>query len=142
MEIDFQYVNTNFRLYDEFKVRSWIEDVVLQFDCFVGQISYVFTDDETVLEVNRKHLDHDYYTDIITFDERVGKEINGMIYISVDRIKDNSKILSQSFDNELLRVVIHGILHLIGFKDKTDAEKEEMRREEDIAISIYKTVNQ
>ncbi len=142
MEIHFQNINTDFELINANKIRNWINDIVRQFDCSVGQISYIFTNDETVLKVNQTHLSHDYYTDIITFDERVGNEINGMIYISIDRVRDNSEKLAQSFNDELLRVIIHGVLHLIGFKDKTEAEQIEMRREEDNAITLYNTVNQ
>jgi rRNA maturation RNase YbeY len=99
----------------------------------VGNINYIFCSDEYLLEMNRKHLDHDYYTDIITFNYCEDKEISGDMYISVDRIKENSVLLGTG-DSEIYRVIIHGVLHLCGYEDDTDEETEAMRKKEDEAL--------
>ena len=96
------------------------------------KISFTFLDDEGLLEINKKFLNHDYYTDIITFDYCVGKRLAGEIFISLDRVRDNAV---SGFDNELLRVMSHGLLHLLGYKDKSDSEKKEMRVMEDLWIN-------
>lgn len=102
-------------------------------------VSYVFCTDEYLLDINRRFLNHDYYTDIITFPltEEVGK-VEAEIYISIDRIKDNAQKLSIPFEDELHRVMFHGVLHLLGFKDKTKAQQQEMRNKEDEWIKAYK----
>ena len=97
----------------------------------------MFCSDDYLLEVNKTHLQHDYYTDIITFDYCVGDEISGDLMLSIDRIKDNAKQHKQLLFNELLRVVIHGHLHLVGYRDKTDAEQQTMREQEDRWIAHY-----
>ena len=109
---------------------EWIEKLILDEEKKVGNINYIFCDDEYLLKVNQDFLNHDYYTDIITFDYVKGKTISGDIFISLTRISENASTLSSSFEKELLRVLAHGVLHLCGYKDKSDEEEKEMRDEE------------
>ena len=102
----------------------------------VGEIAYIFCSDEYIIDVNRKFLNHDYYTDVITFDYSEGKKIAGDIFISLDTVRTNAEAFNQDYYNELERIIIHGILHLCGFKDKEPNDKEEMTREEDEAIKL------
>lgn len=100
-------------------------------------ISVVFTDDDYLLEVNKQYLNHDYYTDVITFDYSVFPEVSGDIMISLDRVKDNAAILSVSFQEELNRVVYHGLLHLCGYKDKSAADEKLMRTKENYYLELF-----
>lgn len=102
----------------------------------VGEVAYIFCSDEKILEVNRQYLNHDYYTDIITFDYTEGDVISGDIFISVDTVRSNADEFGVSFEKELNRIIIHGILHLCGFKDKQPDDKAEMTRQEDSALSL------
>jgi rRNA maturation RNase YbeY len=103
----------------------------------IQQIDYVFVDDEALLEINKKVLNHDYYTDIISFDYTEDKKIEGEIYISVDRVIDNAKKFEEEFHVELLRVIIHGVLHYVGYKDKTKKDANTMRDKENHYLKIY-----
>ena len=114
-------------------VKKWLTSEIENMGFVVGNINYIFCSDEYLLEMNRKHLEHDYYTDIITFDYCEDKEISGDMYISVDRIKENSVLLGTG-DSEIYRVIIHGVLHLCGYEDDTDEETEAMRQKEDEAL--------
>lgn len=116
---------------------EWAENIIISEQKKPGKITYIFCDDEYLLEINRTYLDHDYYTDIITFDYVKGKTIAGDIFVSLQRISDNAVTLSSDFENELLRVVAHGILHLCGFKDKTEKEVADMRAKEDFYLNTY-----
>ncbi len=107
-------------------------------------LSYVFCSDEYLLQINKDHLNHDYYTDIITFDlseDPASRIIEGDIFVSLDRVADNAKTESVSFTEELARVVSHGLLHLIGFKDKTEDEAQEMRKNEEVCLHIWRALN-
>jgi rRNA maturation RNase YbeY len=115
----------------------WLEEVASSMDKKILQITYVFCSDEYLLDINKTHLNHDYYTDIITFPYKQGKEIESDIFISIDRIRENAIEFGSTFENELLRVMVHGLLHLLGYKDKTSSEKTEMSRKEDWAIEIF-----
>lgn len=117
---------------------SWIENLILEEGKKLGEITYVFCDDAYLLKVNQDYLQHDYYTDIITFDYVKGKTISGDIFVSLQRISDNASTLSNSFEKELQRVIAHGILHLCGYKDKTEEEEKLMRSKEDYYLSKYK----
>ena len=120
--------------------KSWVKQVIKVHAKQLGDINYIFTNDENILSINTEHLKHDYYTDVITFDYTQENKISGDIYISLDTVKSNSEKFNQEYLNELMRVVIHGVLHLIGLKDKTESEAKEMRIEEEKALSIlYKT---
>ena len=116
---------------------KWLEDIILSEGKKQGEINYIFCDDEYLLKINQDYLQHDYYTDIITFDYVKGKTISGEIFVSLQRISDNASALSRDYEEELRRVLAHGILHLAGYKDKTEAEEKEMRRMEDLYLSRY-----
>lgn len=116
-------------------VNKWIETVALGHGFSVGRLSYLFCDDEYILDANRKFLGHDYYTDIITFDYTSGCRISGDMIISLDTVRSNARDVGDTFENELHRVIIHGVLHLCGIDDKGPGEREIMEREEDKALS-------
>lgn len=115
---------------------SWLSDLCVAEDKVLGEISVVFCSDEYLLQVNREHLDHDYYTDIITFDYSEGEIVSGDLFISVDRVRDNAEEFKEMFHVELNRVVAHGVLHLIGYGDKTPDEEIVMREKEDMALRL------
>lgn len=117
--------------------KTWLEDIILSEGKKPGEISYIFCDDEYLLKVNQDYLQHDYYTDIITFDYVKGRTISGEIFVSLQRISDNASTLSREYEEELRRVLAHGILHLSGYKDKTEAEEKEMREKEDFYLARY-----
>lgn len=112
---------------------SWLSDVCKSHNSELGEINLIFCSDEYLLSMNQEHLNHDYYTDIITFNYNTDS-INGDLFISVDRVKDNAQLEQTDWLNELNRVVVHGVLHLIGFNDKTDDEQAEMTKQENIAL--------
>ena len=115
----------------------WLEDLILKEDKKLGSINYIFCDDEFLLKVNQDYLQHDYYTDIITFDNVKGKTIAGEIFVSLQRVSDNASTLSKDYEEELRRVLAHGILHLCGYKDKSQEEEKEMRSKEDFYLAKY-----
>ena len=137
MSIRFASQNIDFELPQAEKVKKWVLQVVQLRGKRVGNISYLFCDDEHLLGVNRQFLNHDTYTDIITFDYVVADLISGDIMISVDRVGENAEKFGVPFEQELHRVVIHGVLHLLGQGDKSDAEAAEMRRQEEDALSLW-----
>ncbi len=116
---------------------SWLEDVIKTENKKLGEINYILCDDEYLLKVNQDFLDHDYYTDIITFDYVKGKTISGDIFVSLPRISDNAKTLVRDFNSEFHRVLAHGILHLMGYKDKTEEEITVMRQKEDFYLNVF-----
>lgn len=120
-------------------LKQWIKLVIENNNKKVGEIAYIFCSDEQLLEINKEFLNHDYYTDIITFDYSETDVVSGDMFISIDRIKDNAKILGVAYQEELHRVIIHGILHLLGNKDKTETESENMRKLEDECLLILST---
>ena len=115
---------------------AWIKAVAASYGRKVGEVGYMFVSDEKVLEVNKEYLGHDYYTDIITFDDDEGDIINGDIVISLDTVHSNSEDQHTSYDDELHRVIIHGILHLCGIDDKGPGEREKMEEAENKALSM------
>jgi rRNA maturation RNase YbeY len=131
--IVFNY-ETNFILKEENSLQDWIKNIIDENGFEVGEINYIFCDDEYLHKLNVEFLDHDTLTDIISFDNTLGKLLNGDIFISIDRINDNAKDFKVSFEEELHRVMIHGVLHYMGFKDKTDDDKKEMRNRENQAL--------
>lgn len=137
MSINFNVERIDFPPIDVDKVSRWIERVAASYDKRCGNISYVFCDDEHILEVNKAFLQHDYYTDIITFDYSVGRIISGDVFISVDTVMSNAQGLGVSYDSELLRVIIHGVLHLCGIDDKGPGEREIMERCENEALAYF-----
>ena len=140
MSIRFAAHDIDFELPWAEKVKKWVSQVVLLRGKRVGNISYLFCDDEYLLGVNRQFLNHDTYTDIITFDYVVADLISGDIMISVDRVGENAEKFCVPFEQELHRVVIHGVLHLLGQGDKSDAEAAEMRRQEEEALMLWNTM--
>lgn len=120
-------------------LKQWIKLVIENNNKKVGEIAYIFCSDEQLLEINKEFLNHDYYTDIITFDYSETDVVSGDMFISIDRIKDNAKILGVAYQEELHRVIIHGILHLLGNKDNTETESENMRKLEDECLSVLST---
>lgn len=116
-------------------IEKWIIDVARAHDRIVGELSYIFCDDDTIIKVNRQFLQHDYYTDIITFDNTCGHLLRGDIYISLDTVRSNAGLVGATYGSELRRVIIHGVLHLIGINDKGPGEREIMEAEEDAALA-------
>ncbi|MBQ6745518.1 MAG: rRNA maturation RNase YbeY [Bacteroidaceae bacterium] len=121
---------------DQTKVREWIKKVAASYGKRVGEIAYFFCNDEKILAVNREYLQHDYYTDIITFDYCQGNRLSGDLFISLDTVRSNAELLGNDYYTELHRVIIHGVLHLCGINDKGPGEREKMEAAEDKALSI------
>ena len=121
---------------DQSLIKRWVCEVVSSYDYRVGEINYVFVDDERIVEVNREFLQHDYYTDIITFDYTQGRFVSGDLYISLDTISSNALQLGVPYEQELHRVIIHGVLHLCGLNDKGPGERELMEAAENKALAI------
>ncbi|MDE6551817.1 MAG: rRNA maturation RNase YbeY [Muribaculaceae bacterium] len=119
------------------KISTWIEEVAASHSRKVGRLNYLFVDDEEILVANRQFVGHDYYTDIITFDYSRGDKIAGDIMISLDTVRTNAEKFGASYFRELLRVIIHGVLHLVGINDKGPGEREIMEAAEDKALAIY-----
>lgn len=115
---------------------AWIKAVAASYGKKVGEVGYLFVDDEKILEVNNEYLGHDYYTDIITFDYDEGDVINGDLVISLDTVKSNAELFRKVYEEELYRVIIHGILHLCGLNDKGPGERELMEAAEDKALAL------
>jgi rRNA maturation RNase YbeY len=122
---------------DERKIGKWIRSVAAEYGFSVGNINYIFCSDERELEVNRQFLGHDYYTDVITFDYSTPTTLNGDIFISLDTVRSNAEMVSTTFDHELLRILIHGVLHLTGQGDKTPETKVQMTQKEESALAKW-----
>ena len=118
------------------RTKDWLINLITNEGKKAGEINYIFCDDEYLLKINQDFLDHDYYTDIITFDQVRGKTISGEIFVSLQRIKDNASLISKNYEEEKKRVIAHGILHLCGYKDKTEEEQKTMRAKEDFYLSL------
>ncbi|MGM9837957.1 MAG: rRNA maturation RNase YbeY [Paludibacteraceae bacterium] len=119
----------------EAHIQRWIRAVGADYGYSVGNLSYILCDDEKILSVNREFLQHDYYTDVITFDYTTAQCLNGDIFISTDTVRSNAKMVGTDYAHELLRILIHGVLHLTGQGDKTPETKAEMTRKEDLALA-------
>jgi rRNA maturation RNase YbeY len=118
------------------KIKEWVNKAIKKEGHRLGELSYNFCSDEHLLQINIEHLQHDFYTDIITFELNENKTIVGDVYISIDRVKDNARENNKTYSNELMRVIIHGALHLCGYKDKTKKEAALMREKEDYYLSL------
>lgn len=123
-------------------VSQWIKAVAAAYHRQVGEIGYLFVDDEKILEVNREYLSHDYYTDIITFDYCEGSRLNGDLVISLDTVRSNAELFGRAYDEELHRVIIHGVLHLCGINDKGPGEREIMEAAENQALQVLSSLSQ
>ena len=121
---------------------AWVKAVAASYGKRVGEIAYIFVDDEKILEVNRQYLGHDYYTDIITFDYCEGDVISGALFISLDTVRTNAEQVGATYEEELHRVIIHGILHLCGINDKGPGEREIMEAAEDKALALRSSLGQ
>ena len=120
---------------DEAKVSTWLRQVAKSYGKVLGDVNYIFVDDETMLDINRRFIGHDYYTDHIGFDYSEGDALSGDIYISLDTVRTNAELYGATFDGELRRIIIHGLLHLCGLRDKTDQERKAMQEAEDKALA-------
>ena len=136
MSIDFVY-NTDFELSNKERVSDWVLRVVKSKGYKLGNLVYAFFNDEDLKDLNIRFLNHDYYTDVISFDETADQVVSGNIAISVERVKENATQIGVDFEEELHRVMIHGVLHFIGFNDKTSTEKKEIREQEALALSMF-----
>ena len=130
---------TSFTLKNQKKLVKWISDVISSEGFQVAEINYIFCDDSYLNKINQEFLNHDAFTDIISFDYTLGKEVGGDIFISIERVLENAEKFNEVFENELYRVMIHGILHFMGYKDKTKKEKTLMRTKEDEKIFMLNT---
>jgi len=137
MPIIFNNQNTSFKLKNVSKIKSWIKTSIEKEKRKLGNINFVFTTDKDLLKLNQQFLKHDTLTDIITFDYCEGKIIHSDIMISVERVEENAKKLNIDFNQEIKRVMIHGVLHLCGYKDKSKADKELMRKRENLALKNF-----
>lgn len=134
-----KFLNQNHRN----KLRKLLHVVAKNKGWEISQLTYVFVDDETLFQINMEHLQHDTYTDIITFDlgDGVSHEVDGEIYISIDRVRENAISHQQTSEREMVRVISHGLLHLLGLKDKTVSQAKEMRQEEEACLSLWSSLN-
>lgn len=135
--IRFTTDDTEMPALNERKIGKWIRSVAAEYGFSVGNINYIFCSDERELEVNRQFLGHDYYTDVITFDYSTPTTLNGDIFISLDTVRSNAEMVSTTFDHELLRILIHGVLHLTGQGDKTPETKAQMTQKEESALTKW-----
>jgi rRNA maturation RNase YbeY len=133
--IDFHY-ELDFVLNNEEKTMQWVSNCINDFDKEEGELQYIFCDDDYLHKLNVEFLEHDTLTDIISFDYTMGDLISGDIFISIERVKENAKELNIDFNDELDRVIMHGVLHYFGFKDKSDQDKIVMRSKEDYCLSL------
>lgn len=134
--IEYHY-QTDFDLSQPDKYTDWINHCINVLGSKAGSINYIFCSDDALLKVNQDYLGHDFYTDIITFQYESGTVISGDIYVSVDRVHENAGTFKEDFSTEMKRVMIHGVLHMLGYKDKSDREKENMRSKEAELIGMF-----
>lgn len=135
--ISYQTIDVEMPKIKRTKVSEWVKKVAQSYGCSVGEIAYIFCSDEEIIRVNRQYLQHDYYTDIITFDYTEGKRIGGDLFISLDTVRTNAEQFEQPYEHELQRVIIHGILHLCGINDKGPGEREIMEAAENRALDLW-----
>lgn len=134
--INFFYESVETKINESFTV-SWLKKVAASESKSIGEISLIFCTDDYLIDINRKFLNHDTYTDIISFDNTLGNELAGDVFISVDRVKENAEVFKVDFAEELRRVMVHGLLHFCGYKDKTDDQKSVMRQKEDEKLKMF-----
>ena len=135
------YSETNFILHQKLIYKKWLQALAQNEQKKLGNINYIFCDDDYLLNLNLQYLQHDTLTDIITFDYCEEDTISGDIYISIERVRENAVIFKVSFDEELLRVLAHGIMHLCGYKDKSDDDAAKMRQKENFAIQKFHEIS-
>lgn len=137
--ISFNY-EVEFQLHSENKISKWLSKVIQLENCKEGDINYIFCDDNYLYNLNVEFLNHDTYTDIISFDYSVGKELHGDIFISTERVKENAENFNQTYEDELRRVMVHGILHYCGYKDKSEDQAKTMRDKENHYLILYSEI--
>ncbi|MHA7110938.1 rRNA maturation RNase YbeY [Sunxiuqinia elliptica] len=137
MSINFYFEDIEEFQLDQPKTIEWIKNSIRKEGKNTSEISFIFCSDDYLLDINRQYLDHDYYTDIITFDYVEGDDVSGDVFISIDRVRENAETFQVSFQNELNRIIIHGVLHLLGYKDKEADEKKIMTGKEDYYLGDY-----
>jgi rRNA maturation RNase YbeY len=137
LEVNFFAEGVSFKPKQTLKIKAWLKDVAAEEGYQVGTLNYVFCNDEYILETNRQYLQHDYYTDIITFDNTEKKKISGDLVISIDTVKSNAEMIGVDENQELCRVIVHGVLHLCGYKDKSEDEEKNMRKKENYYLSKF-----
>jgi len=135
-DVSFHSEQTNFSVSNESRITDWLTSVCQKEGKTLGEISIIFCSDDYLLEVNKKHLNHDYYTDIITFDYSEGKDVSGDLFISIDRVSENAKNFVVPILDEVHRIIVHGTLHLIGYTDKEPHAKKQMTAKEDFYLSL------
>ncbi len=138
--LNYNYEDVSDLKLDTKVLSQWINSIIKQYNGISSEVSFIFCSDDYILNINKEYLNHDYYTDIITFDYCENNRIKGDIFISIDTVLSNSKKYNVSFLNELYRVIIHGILHLLGFKDKTEEDNAKMHQLEDNALKVLETI--
>ncbi|MCH5224837.1 MAG: rRNA maturation RNase YbeY [Muribaculaceae bacterium] len=138
--ISFETKNVGLPLLDFGKVERWLGEVAASHQRRIGNLNYLFCDDEEILRVNLQFLSHNYFTDIITFDYSRRDKIGGDLFISLDTVRSNAEEIGESYDRELLRVIVHGVLHLCGIDDKGPGQREVMEAAEDRALKLYETI--
>ena len=134
--ISFNY-ELDFKLDDEQLFSDWLSKVIISENKHEGEINYIFCDDNYLVEINQQYLDHDTLTDIISFDYSVGNELQGDVFISVERVVENAQDFDVTFEEELRRVLVHGILHYCGYKDKNEEDENLMRRKEEEKMKMF-----
>ena len=126
--------------FSEKQAGAWLEAIAAHYGKRLGDLNYIFCDDEYILSVNRQYLQHDYYTDVITFDYSHGNILSGDVFISLDTVRSNADLFAVTYEEEFHRVLCHAVLHLIGFKDKTEPDSAQMRQNENICLDLLKTL--
>ena len=137
MSFNFYYDNVKFRLRESTKIKSLLQKVIREEKRIPGDLNFIFTNDDRLLDININFLKHDYYTDVITFDYCEGNIITGEIYISIDRVRGNANNYKVSLKSEVLRVIIHGVLHLCGYDDNSEEGRNDMRKHEEFWLEEY-----
>ena len=134
--ISFNY-ELDFILDNEEQFSCWLSEVIISENKLEGEINYIFCDDDYLLEINQQYLDHDTLTDIISFDYSIGNDLHGDIFISIDRVRENAQDYDVAFQDELKRVMVHGVLHYCGYKDKSDDDEKLMRQKEEEKMLMF-----
>lgn len=141
MAISFFTEDCSFSLPRKQLTKKWLKSVIENFGFSVGTINYIFCSDNEILKINNEYLGHNYYTDIITFPYTDNKKVSSDIFISIDTVKSNSEKFNQNFHDELNRVMVHGVLHLVGFNDKSKSDKIKMREEENKCLKLFNNLH-
>jgi rRNA maturation RNase YbeY len=137
-DINFHIEGIRFKVPCPLKIKKWLRSAAREEGHSINEINYIFCSDKYLLQINKEYLNHNYFTDIVTFDNSEKKGvIEGDIFISIDRVRDNAKEFREEFEKELKRVMVHGLLHLVGYRDKTPAQKSKMRKREEAYLSLY-----